>query len=223
MIKAIFYKEWLKVRWFYFVANVALLSFTIYSILKISRVIKIKGVEHLWEVMLYRDAIFIDMLKYVPLIIGILLAVVQFIPEMNKKCLKLTLHLTCSNMKMVMTMVLSGFVILVASFSVSLITLKIFLSNHFAGELQSQVIMTSLPWYIAGILSYFLVSWVCLEPTWKRRVVNLIISAIVLKIFFFSSKPQAYNDFLPWLMIYSISALTLSWLSVIRFKAGKQD
>ena len=223
MIKAIFYKEWLKTRWYYLFANITILGFTIYSILKINRVISLKGVENIWEVMLYRDAIFIDLLKYIPLVIGIGLAIVQFIPEMNKKCLKLTLHLPCSNMKMIMSMVASGAVMLIASFSVSLIILKVYIYNYFTDELQSQIIMTSLPWYLAGVISYFLIAWVSLEPTWKRRIINLIISALVLKIFFFTTKPQAYNDFLPWLMVYSIFTLTLSWLSVIRFKAGKQD
>ena len=223
MIKAIFYKEWLKTRWYYLFANITILGFTIFTILKINRVISLKGAAHIWEVMLYRDAIFVDMLKYIPLVIGICLAVVQFIPEMNRKCLKLTLHLPCSNMKMVMTMVASGSMMLIGSFAFSLIILKIFLSTYLAGELQSQIIMTSLPWYLAGVISYFFVAWICLEPTWKRRIINFIIAALVLKIFFFSTKPQAYNDFLPWLIIYSIFTLTLSWLSVIRFKAGKQD
>ena len=35
----------------------------------------------------------IDMLQYIPLIAGILMAIVQFVPEMQRKCLKLTLHL----------------------------------------------------------------------------------------------------------------------------------
>ena len=35
-----------------------------------------------------KDAIFIDLLQFVPLLIGILLAAVQFFPEMQRKCLK---------------------------------------------------------------------------------------------------------------------------------------
>ena len=42
-----------------------------------------------------KDAVFIDYMQFVPLLAGILAALVQFMPEMQRKCLKLTLHLPC--------------------------------------------------------------------------------------------------------------------------------
>ena len=72
--------------------------------LRIGRTIAIQGIDHLWVVMVQKDAIFIDLLQFVPLLIGILLAAVQFFPEMQRKCLKLTLHLPYSQKKMVMSM-----------------------------------------------------------------------------------------------------------------------
>ena len=90
---AIFYKEWIKTRWYFLLAVLATLGFTGYCMLRINRVVEMKGAAHVWEVMLQRDVIFIDMLQYIPLIAGILMAIVQFVPEMQRKCLKLTLHL----------------------------------------------------------------------------------------------------------------------------------
>ena len=63
---------------------------------------------HVWEVMLQRDVIFIDMLQYIPLIAGILMAIVQFVPEMQRKCLKLTLHLPYPELKMTGNMLPPG-------------------------------------------------------------------------------------------------------------------
>lgn len=40
--------------------------FTGYCMLRINRVIEMKGAAHVWEVMMQRDAIFIDMLQYIP-------------------------------------------------------------------------------------------------------------------------------------------------------------
>lgn len=75
---AIFYKEWIKTRWYFLLAVLATLGFTGYSMLRINRVVEMKGAAHVWEVMLQRDVIFIDMLQYIPLIAGILMAIVQF-------------------------------------------------------------------------------------------------------------------------------------------------
>ena len=56
---AIFYKEWIKTRWYFLLAVVTTLGFTGYCMLRINRVIEMKGAAHVWEVMMQRDAIFI--------------------------------------------------------------------------------------------------------------------------------------------------------------------
>jgi len=78
-------------------------------------------------------------------------------------------------------------------------------------------------WYLAGISGYLLVAWICLEPAWKRRILNLIIAVLLLRIFFLSPTPEAYNKFLPYLVVYTLLTASFSWLSIVRFKAGKQD
>lgn len=222
-MNAIFYKEWIKTRWYFLLAVVTTLGFSGYCMLRISRVIELKGIEHVWEVMLQRDAIFIDMLQFIPLLAGILMAVVQFVPEMQRKCLKLTLHLPCPELKMVGTMLLAGLLLLTVCFASNLLLMDIYLKNVLASELKAHILLTALPWYLAGVSGYLLVSWICLEPTWKYRVFNLVIAVLLLRIFFLSSTPEAYNRFLPWLALYTLLTASFSWLSILRFKAGKQD
>lgn len=62
MIKAIFYKEWIKMRWFCLVAALFLAGFTAYALLRVQRVITFKGAAHIWEVMLEKEVVFIDIL-----------------------------------------------------------------------------------------------------------------------------------------------------------------
>ena len=81
MLRAIFYKEWLKTRWYYLVAVLLSLSFVGYVLLNFFRAAGLKGIAHLWEVMLLRDAVFVDLLQFVPLVVGLLFAVVQFVPD----------------------------------------------------------------------------------------------------------------------------------------------
>ena len=150
---AIFYKEWIKTRWYFLLAVLATLGFTGYCMLRINRVVEMKGAAHVWEVMLQRDVIFIDMLQYIPLIAGILMAIVQFVPEMQRKCLKLTLHLPYPELKMTGNMLLSGLVLLLVCFASNFLLMEVYLNGILAHELKNHILLTALTWYL-GYLSY---------------------------------------------------------------------
>ena len=108
MKKAIFYKEWIKTRRYFPIALIVSVIFIIYALLGIQRVINFRGVAHLWEILLSRDVVFIETLTYIPLLTGLLLAIVQFVPEMQQKRLKLTLHLPYPQNRMLMLMLIAG-------------------------------------------------------------------------------------------------------------------
>lgn len=220
---AIFYKEWIKTRWYLLLATITMFGFVIYSMLRINRVANLKGIEHVWEVMLAKDVVFVDLLEFIPLLVGTLLAVVQFVPEMYRKCLKLTLHLPVPQLKMVNQMLLFGLISLVGCFAICFLIMWCYMQSVFPHELYNRVLLTSAPWFVAGVAAYLLIAWVCLEPTWKRRVLYLVVSILLLRVFFLASAPEAYNGFLPLLAIYTLLLTTLSWLSIARFKEGCQD
>ena len=98
-----------------------------------------------------------------------------------------------------------------------------YLYTILASELVSRILLTTLPWYMAGLVAYLLTAWLCLEPTWKGRVINAIITAATLRLFFLSDIPEAYNPMILILLILTVCVVGFPWLSVLRFTAGKQD
>ena len=62
MKKAIFYKEWIKTHRYFWLALIVSSVFVIYALLQLQRVIGFKGVEHLWEILLLRETVFIELL-----------------------------------------------------------------------------------------------------------------------------------------------------------------
>ncbi len=48
-------------------------------------------------------------------------------------------------------------------------------------------------------------------------------SVLLLRIYFLAPGPRAYGDFLPVLALLTLASAALSWLSVVRFMAGRQD
>ena len=123
MEKAILYKEWIKTRGYCLLALIVSCGMVVYSLIKMRYIIEIKGVEHLWMVMMERDAVFVDRLTYLPVIVGTLLAIVQFVPEMQQKRMKLMLHLPYPRFLNISIMLLYGLCCLLTCFAL-----------HFAGR-----------------------------------------------------------------------------------------
>ncbi len=223
MIKAIFYKEWIKTKWVIILGSTFLLGSSLFLMFNFFRVVGIKGMAHMWEVMIHRDAVFIDKIEYLPVLIAMVLAIAQFVPEMHNKCLKLTLHLPFDASKMIGAMLGYGFVILSLVFGVNALIINCGFYSGFTSEMLSRMALTSVVWYIGAITAYFLTSWVVLEPTWKRRIANGGISALCLKVLYFPAGAEAYNDFIPYLLLFMVASSTFAFSSVSRFKEGKQD
>ena len=223
MTKAIFHKEWIKTKGYFYIMLLASLCFTGYSLLRMNRVVSFKGADHIWALLLTRDTIFIETLKYLPLAIGATLAAAQFIPEMQQKRLKLTLHLPYPQQQMILFMLLAGVIQLLVIFLVQYIVLWIYLKQIIAAELVSRILLTASVWYIGGLALYLLTAWICLEPTWKIRIINLLLTAGIIRILFLQDTPEAYNGFLLSLIIFTLLCTVLSLRSVIRFKEGCQD
>ncbi len=222
MFRAIFYKEWIKTRWFLLVALLAVGGTTIYTIFRMAKVFELKGAAHIWEVMITRNAIFIDIFQYIPVFVGIVFALMQYIPEMNSKRLKLTLHLPCSGNSLLSAMQSFGVVALLGVLVPFYVIMLIYMPSVMAVELYQRVLLTSLPWFLAAFSAYFIVTAIVLEPTWKRRVIYCLFALPIISIYFLSSTPAAYTQF------YSLVPLTViqflfAFTSVARFKAGAQD
>lgn len=222
MIKAILYKEWIKTRYLFLLAAVILMAFTAYCQLRISNVISLRSAAHLWEILLTRDNTFYEAMRYVPLFSGILLALFQFVPEMQQKRLKLCLHLPLAQNKIIGSMLGFGVSLLIILFVVTYLIIFLYLNPILAPELISRVMLTMLPWFVAGIAGYAFVAFTVLEPTWKRRLLNILAGVAFIRIFYLSGYAEAYNQVIVWLLIITLALAGLSFLSVSRFKDGVQ-
>lgn len=217
------YKEWLKLRLYALLSTLAALAVPLYGVIRIHRAIALQGAEHIWLVMIQKGVVFVESMRYVPLLLGVLCAVSQFAPELSRKSLKLTLHLPQSPLLSTYEMLACGVTLLLLHAMLYIGVLFVGLRGVLAPELVTYVLTATLPWIMAGLLGYFLMSWILLEPTWRRRILYLLVALLLVRIFFISSTAGAYSGFLPLLLIYTILSSTLVWLSVSRFKEGRQD
>lgn len=216
------YKEWIKTRWFLLVSLLAHLGFVGYSLLRVHRVAALHGEDHVWVVMMTHDQVFIDLLQYIPLITGLLLALFQFCPEMYHKCLKLTLHLPVAHLRITAQMLSWGILALFALTAADYAMMYGFLQSVLPVELYSRILLTALPWYLAGLAAYLLTAWIVLEPAWLRRLFNIAVSLLLMRIYFVSTTPCAYMRIGLWLAAFTLLLALLPVISIVRFKEGKE-
>ena len=114
MFKAILYKEWIKLRWAVIViAGLTVLALA-YSIGMINYYIEFQGAFSNWmyvigKSLLLKNIIFV---KYLPLITGLVFALIQFVPEMTNKRMRLSYHLPISEKKLLLSSVGFGYLFL---------------------------------------------------------------------------------------------------------------
>ena len=223
MQKALIFKEWVKTRMVFFISLALAVCVALYAVLMMKRLVELKGMDHLWLIMLLKDNTFIDIIKYVPLVVGVAVAVAQMAPEMVQKRLKLTLHLPYPQRRLISLMLMTGMVELFVIYLLQGLIIFIYDASIMPSEMSLRVMLTTLPWYFAGFTAYLFVTSICLEGTWGRRIVLALLAVAVLMIFFLQPVPEAYNAVI-WLMILFVFLLTIfSFGSVVRFKEGRQD
>lgn len=223
MEKAIIFKEWIKTRMVFAISLVLAVSVALYAVLMMNRLIELKGAEHLWLIMLLKDNTFVDIIKYVPLVIGLAVGVAQMAPEMSQKRLKLTLHLPYPQGRLIALMLLSGLCELFVIYFLQAAIIATYDFGILPVELVERVMLTMLPWYFAGFTAYLFVTAICLEGTWRRRIVLSLLAIAVLMMYFLQTALEAYNGMMFIIIIATLLLTVLSFGSIIRFKEGRQD
>lgn len=222
MLKAIFNKEWLKLRLFWIIAISANTAVVTFILLSLRSTLLASGVVETWATMIGRDMLFVGQLEFVPLVTGIVLAVCQWIPEMQIKRIRLTLHLPIDYTKSIGMMLLSSLSGLILLFAFDAISLAIIEQIWLPRELILRTFLTCLPWYLGGLIAYSVTSWIILEPQWRYRCIFIVIGAPLVYLAYLTSQPACYIAFFPWLIVLLLLTSCLPFYSIYRFKLGLQ-
>lgn len=220
MLRSLFFKEWLKTRIVVCIALIASLALCAYLLLTTQRVMTSHGMMPVWDMLLNRDTLLIEPLRFVPLVVGVVLGVVQILPEMTQKRLKLMLHLPIAHWKSIGAMVLYGVAVMVVLSVLDLSVCMGVLAVWLPAELLRHIFLTAVVWYLAGVLAYLFTVWISLEPTWKGRVAEMLFAGVCLRGFYMSTMPEAYNAFLPIMAGFVVLCGMLPMMSIERFKKG---
>lgn len=219
-MRAIFYKEWLKLRgWLGFIL-LAHLSVGLWLVLSIRHQFRIEHAEMIFYQTSHIGRILYDDLTFVPLITGGLIGAVQFLPELIRGRLRLSLHLPISIPSLVFGHLAVGVLALGVFMVFDLAALVLAVGLFFPGAFVTSALHTAAPWMLAGIAAYFGVALILLEPVRRYQAANVLIAGGVLGLCFRASGYQAYDVALGGvaLCVLGLAAGTLQ--AATRFRNG---
>ena len=223
MYRSLFYKELIKTRSIIIMTVIILAALVVYSFVNMEQAFRISGHVQAWSNIILKDAsILPDIVKWFPLFVGIILGLVQYTPEMTDKRLKLTLHLPMPESKIILSMLLYGVITLFAVYVLMYFILSAGLCFYYTAEIMTSMTWQVLPYFLGGLTSYIFTAWICLEPLWRLRVFNILVTAGGLYLFFMDAKQGAYITFLPYLVVIVLAGFCFPFYSAARFKDGAQ-
>ena len=220
LFKSLSYKEWIKTRRTLGVLFVLSLAVLAYVFIEVTHSIRLDEAVNVWYAYMFLGKPLPMAIMAFPLVAGLALSLVQFIPEMTNKRLKLTLHLPADETAIVSCMLLYGYFSLVALFAMIAVVMVIILSLILPLDIIKVFLSTLMPWFVSGLVVYGFAAWICFEPQWKQRIFNLIIGLGLLSVLFVSPIPGVYLHFGWGLLVLLVASFIFPFYSAVRFKHG---
>lgn len=221
MLKAIMYKEWIKLRWAVMViAGLTLLTLA-YSIGMINYYIEFQGAMSNWlyvigKSLLLKNIVFV---KFLPLITGLTFALLQFVPEMSRNRMRLSYHLPISEKKLLLSSVGIGYMFLLAEIVFLFFGLWLVVSVNYPAEIVQKVLLSTIPWFLGGSAIYFLTAFIILEPSWTYRIIYAVVAYGAVSIYFEASTYDQYQTLWAYILIVALMPLTILFAGH-RFRRG---
>ena len=221
MIKAIFLKEYIKIRWFWLSLlgmNVVLMA---YIFVEIHHLFKMDHAELVWYRVLHLGQIPYMHFKFVPAITGLLIGCSQFLPEMESNRLRLSLHLPMKTQWLIIGHIVAGLSGLCLILFVDMVLLGGIMNKYFPSGAVVDALVTALPWVLAGVAAYLGTSLAMLEPGFRHKVYNSIVATGITGLFLFSAPTSAYVQIIPVLITPLLLLVLAILLPAYRYRFRK--
>ncbi|MCG8477361.1 MAG: hypothetical protein MI784_17985 [Cytophagales bacterium] len=222
MIQALFYKEWVKLKWTVLFGFAFGLCSVLYIWSELAFVFRESGAVAIWDAVLHQGFMYYVSFRYFPLLMGLALALFQMIPEVQHKRIKLVMHLPAHHLRVLFSHTLIGTMLLLGVFFVVSALLLGISAIYFPYEIVVSVLQTIIPWLLAGWSIYLIVSFAVVEPKWNRRIAYVLIGLASVYLNYLYTRTGMYLHSLPLLLAVTLAYLPAMLFTGSRFKKGVQ-
>lgn len=220
MFRALFFKEWIKLRLWWVLIAAANLGYALLLVAKLRRVIEVNSALMVWSAWLYKGYLFYRPYQYTPVVLGVLFATLQFLPEVQQQRIRLVLHLPVGEDKAVSAHLGAGLLLLAGCVIPAYLIFAATSAYYFPGEYQGVLLRTFLPWLLAGFGSYLVVAGSLLENNWWNRTLLLLVGFASLRLLLLERFYDSYSPILPPLLPWTALLFLLPLYSSLRYRKG---
>jgi hypothetical protein len=218
MLKSIFLKEFFKIRRLWLIIFSMNLALTAYIFISTRQLFILDHPEVVWYRVLHLGQIHFENLRFAPLLSGILIACIQYLPEMREERLRLSLHLPISPHMLILAHALVGLTAFGTIALADLASLWVITALYFPKEGVITTLITAMPWIMAGVAAYLGGALTLLEPGYPRKILNFIVAAGVAGLFLQKHDPGSYAPSLFWLILILVPMTLSLLLPAYRFR-----
>lgn len=223
VFRRILYKERCKMRRAWPILALLNILAVAYLYVETRHLFRMDHAEVVWYRTIELNHIFYEPLRYVPVATAILLAVIQFLPEMRDERLRLSLHLPVQSNIMVLSHLLVGSFLLAGLMGLCAIGLTFVTGAYYPVEIIRVALVTAAPWFLAGWCAYLGAALALLEPGLRLRIFNLALTAGFLVPLLSKAVPGAYAPAFPCLLVLPALLFGAALLPAHHFRHRKVD
>ena len=218
MLSSMFFKEYTKTRVGIIATIVVIMAVIISSIVSLSHDIRIMSATQFLSMRVVSGWTVSQLLKVIPIVAGVVLAIVQYVPEAAYGRLKLTLHLPLKENEIIAMMCVYGWLVLVVMTVVSILVLTIMEMQYLPIEMVGRDISEAVRWSMCSLVAYNFTTSCTLERQTGGRIRWGLTGLAVIGALFLL--PRAAMETYICTIVFVILSSAAPFVSARRYKVG---
>ena len=218
-MKNIFYKESIKLNRLLISLLIIHIAAVIYVFFRVRVGFVMQEPAFLWLDIMLINGIFYSQLELLIYGSALVIGVMQYYPEFERKRFRLTCHLPVNENKTILTMSTFGVLVVFLLWVIDLIGVFIISNTFFPNEITLAIPLIMFYWLLKAVAIYTFASVVTLEPSWNVKFRLALMLAGFLWIFnmkVYNSNPNYAILALVFTILYTITI----YYPALRFRKG---
>jgi len=218
--KAIFYKEWVKLRIPVGILLLANLAFALYLCIKLRYVGNFNEGEKIWSGWIFKAYLFYKPYTLLPLVSAMIIGFLQYNVEIQNKRIKLVFHLPVGEEKAILQHQIVGLILLCAITLPCYLLIAIYSSFYLPKEFIVSLFYTALPWFFAAINGYIFTELFLLEGNKLYKVFIALLGFSFIRNLLYTEFYNTYLHLLWPIGIITVALFFTPLLASYRFRKG---
>ncbi len=219
MIKSIWLKEYIKLKKILIILLLIHMVVALYYFITLRGGFEMVTPVQIWLDIVAKNSIYFYRYEVVFYGTAIALGVFQFLPEVIKRCFRISCHLPMNEYLMTASMISFSILFLTLLLVIDTVLISVVSSLFFPYDIYSLIPKVMLYWYLESVLVYMIASILTLEPLWKNKIkIAVLIVGIVTLIDVTVYKTDIYYLFI--IMAIVIISIPIIYYPAIRFRKG---